>query len=162
MIVNICRKDAVFGSMNAGFCADAVLQSGRMRSHYAASSQARTAARIASERLRCSRSARVANAFNRVASMQTGITSQGPSPMGRRPLLRSYSTGYPHFASFDQVSIVSSETGTPSTASLSMTISSYTIRGNGTPENPLARKAMVGALPEADLGRVHDRETGTV
>ena len=82
VVTYICVKNAVFGSMNAGFCADAVLQCGRMRSHYAASSQARTAARIASERLTCSRSAREANAFKRVASMRTGITSPGPSPIG--------------------------------------------------------------------------------
>ena len=69
VIVNICHKDAVFGSISSVFCADDVLQCGRIRLHYGASSQARTAARIASERLRCSRSARVANAFNRVASM---------------------------------------------------------------------------------------------
>ena len=136
VVTYICVKNAVFGSMNAGFCADAVLQCGRMRSHYAASSQARTAARIASERLTCSRSAREANAFKRVASMRTGITSPGPSPIGRRPLLRSCPTGYPCSASFDQASITSSETGTPSTVSFSISISYYAISRIDTPKSP--------------------------
>ncbi|MET4782285.1 hypothetical protein [Glaciihabitans sp. UYNi722] len=33
VVIYIRFKHAVFGSMNAGFCADAVLQCGRMRSH---------------------------------------------------------------------------------------------------------------------------------
>ena len=144
VVIYIRFKHAVFGSMNASFRADAVLQCGRMRSHYAASSQARTAARIASERLTWSSSARAANAFKRVASIRTGITSPGPSPIGRRPLLRSCPTGYPASASFDQVSIMSSETGTPSTVSLSISISYYAISGIGTPKSTIAERSAGG------------------
>lgn len=52
----------------------------------------RMAARIASERLTWSRSARSTSAARRVSSMRTGTTFPGPSPAGFRPRLRSRST----------------------------------------------------------------------
>lgn len=56
--------------------------------------------------------------------MRTGTTSPGPSPTGRRPRLRSCSTGYPRSASSAHVWIIPSVTGTPLIFS-SLTSKSY-------------------------------------
>ena len=72
---------------------DPVLEGRRVNCHYAAPSHARMAARMASDRVTCSASARAPSASRRSASRRTGTTVLGPSPRGCRPRLRSSSTG---------------------------------------------------------------------
>ena len=113
LLIKVGDEDRMFSRMSAVFSGDSMPQRRSVNPHYAASIQAFTAARIASERLTCSRSARAVSWASRASSIRTATISPGPSPTGRRPRFRNRSTGKPFSASSAQAWICSSVTGLP-------------------------------------------------
>ena len=113
LLIKVGDEDRMFSRMSAVFSGDSMPQRRSVNPHYAASIQAFTAARITSERLTCSRSARAVSWASRASSIRTATISPGPSPTGRRPRFRNRSTGKPFSASSAQAWICSSVTGLP-------------------------------------------------
>ena len=88
LVVQIGRVDGMFGRVDAVLLRDAVLTCGLMDLH-ATCAQARTAARIASERLTFSRLARTVSASRSSGSSRTGTTVLAPAPSDGLPRRRS-------------------------------------------------------------------------
>ena len=101
------------GCRNRVVLRDAMFQRGRPYDH-ATCAQASSAARIASERLRPSRSARAMTAESSSAVNRTGMTCAAAAPRGARPQrARSCSTSYPASASATHSSTCASSTSRP-------------------------------------------------